>query len=180
MSSDNFEPPVPHDGRRIAFDGSPVWLVNLPLMLRGIAVLLLLVIGAVFVASRPRPVPWVVSAAFVVLMVWVLSKLAYRVTATACTRMVIDDERLTWRDGIFMRRVVSVELYRIQNVEARMTWWQRMAGFGTLIIESSDVAYPTWVLPGIPEAERLREGLIRYAIALRDVKGVREINTGKV
>jgi hypothetical protein len=38
------------------------------------------------------------------------------------TCIVIDDERLTWRGGILMRRVISVELYRIQKVEARMRW----------------------------------------------------------
>ena len=42
-------------------------------------------------------------------------------TVTAYTRIVIDDERLTWRAGILTRRVTSVELFRIQNVEARVT-----------------------------------------------------------
>jgi len=179
MSNDN--PVLLHyDDRRIAYDRSPVWLVNLPALLRDIVILLLMVTAAAFAASRPRPLPSVISLAFAAALIWILSTLAYRVVGTACTRIIIDNERLTWRESILEQRVVSVELFRIQNVEARMAWWQRMAGFGTLIIESSDAAYPTWILPGIPDVERMREALIRYAIAMRDVKGVREINTGKV
>lgn len=179
MSNDN--PLIlPYGERRIAFDRSPVWLVNLPIFLRDMVLLLLMVAAAAFSASRPRSIPWVVSLSFVAAWLWILSTLAYRMVATACTRIIIDNERLTWREGILEQRVISIELFRIQNVEARMAWWQRLAGFGTLIIESSDAAYPTWVLPGIPDAEHLREALIRYAIAMREVKGVREINTGKV
>jgi len=179
MSNDN---PVliPYCDRRIAYDRSPVWLVNLPVLLRDIVILLLMVAAAAFAAARPRPLPWVVSLSFVAALIWILSTLAYRIVGTACTRIIIDNERLTWREGILERRVVSIELFRIQNVEARMAWWQRLAGFGTLIIESSDAAYPTWVLPGMLDAEHLREALIRYSIAMRDMKGVREINTGKV
>jgi uncharacterized membrane protein YdbT with pleckstrin-like domain len=171
---------IPYGDRRIAFDRAPVWLVNLPVFLRDIVLLLLMIFAAAFAASRQHPSPWIVSFSLVAALIWILSTLAYRVVSTACTRIIIDNERLTWREGILERRVISVELYRIQNVEARMAWWQRLAGFGTLIIESSDAAYPTWVLPGIPDVDGLREALIRYAIAMREVKGVREINTGKV
>lgn len=174
-----FELPDPHDGRRIAVDRSPVWMVNLPLILQTIVFLVALATAAVFAASRPRPLPWAAVIVFIVLLLWVLLRVVYRMTVTACTRIVIDDERLTWREGILTRRVISVELYRIQNVEARITWWQRLADFGTLILETSDAAYPVWVLPGIPQPEPLREALIRYSIALRAVKGVREVNMGQ-
>jgi uncharacterized membrane protein YdbT with pleckstrin-like domain len=175
-----FELSVPHDNRRMAMDRSPVWMVNLPLMLACIACLAVLVAAAVFMASRPRSLTPVVVCLFALLLVCPLAVLACRMTATASMRIVIDDERLTWREGILRRRVISVELYRIQNAEVQMTWWQQLAGFGTLILETSDAAYPLWVLPGIAQAEPLREALIRYAIAMREAKGVREFNTGQV
>jgi membrane protein YdbS with pleckstrin-like domain len=175
-----FELPDPHDGQPIAMDRSPVWLVNLPFMLGYTVLLAILGAAAMFAAARPRPIAPAVVCLFLLLLAWPTVILAYRMSMTAYTRLVIDDERLTWCEGIFTRRVISVELFRIQNAEVRETWWQRMAGFGTLILETSDAAYPLWILPGIPQVEPLREALIRYSNALRAEKGVREFNTGRV
>lgn len=40
--------------------------------------------------------------------------------------------------------------------------------------------YPVWRLPGMEHAEQPRYEVNRAAIALRDVKGVREVNIGRV
>lgn len=180
MNDSRYDLLISPKGRRIAFDDSPVWMVNLPAMLRCAALLLLLAVAVTFASTHYPQQPAVLSWLFASLLVWFLARLAWQVIGTACTRLVIDEERLTWREGILTRRVMSVELYRIQNVELVMSWWERLAGFGTLIIESSDAAYPVWTLPGIAQAEPLREALIRYSIALREKKGIREFNMGQV
>jgi hypothetical protein len=76
--------------------------------------------------------------------------------------------------------VISAELFRIPNAEAREIWWQQLAGFDTLVLETSNAPYPTWILPLIPQVEPLREALIRYSIALRAANSVREFITGRV
>ena len=165
------------DRGRIAFNGSPVWMVNLPLMVRCLASSLLLSAAAIYAASREWSVIWPVC---IVMLACPLLLLMYRVWETELTHIFINDARLTWQGGLLTHRVVSVELYRIQNVEARSDWWERCFGFGTLVIESSDVNHPLWVLPGMPEVERLRDALTEYVVAVRNTMGVREFNVGRV
>jgi membrane protein YdbS with pleckstrin-like domain len=91
-----------------------------------------------------------------------------------------DVERITCRKGILNRTVQSVELFRIQDVTSVHPWWQRMFGIGAVVVMTSDSNNPVWRLPGMKDAEQLRNELNRAAIALRDVKGVREVNMGRV
>jgi hypothetical protein len=55
-----------------------------------------------------------------------------------------------------------------------------MFGIGAVVVMTSDSNNPVWRLPGMKGAEQLRSELNRAAIALRDVKGVRELNMGRI
>ena len=68
----------------------------------------------------------------------------------------------------------------IQDVTSVHPWWQRIFGIGAVVVMTSDSNNPVWRLPGMKDAEQLRNELNRAAIALRDVKGVREVNMGRV
>ena len=59
-------------------------------------------------------------------------------------------------------------------------WWLRPFGIGTVIALTSDSNNPHWRLPGMPDAEQLRDSLNLAAIALRDAKGIREVNMGRI
>ncbi|WP_323123154.1 PH domain-containing protein [Burkholderia alba] len=150
---------------------------NLPLLLG--CGLVIFVCVTVITTLTPPGHPLIVS-------VLVLSSFApgfiamLAVMQTAATHIVLDQARLTCRSGLVERQVASVELYRVQNVVSRSRWWERVFGFGTLIIESSDATRPVWVLRGTPDVEALRDDLTAYALALRDARGVREINMGRV
>jgi hypothetical protein len=76
--------------------------------------------------------------------------------------------------------VQSLELFRIQDVTSLHRWWQRPFGIGTVIVLTSDSNNPQWHLPGMRNAEQLRDELNIAAIALRDAKGIREVNMGRV
>jgi hypothetical protein len=58
-------------------------------------------------------------------------------------------------------------------------WWQRVFNVGTVVILTSDSNNPRWCLPGMVNAEQMRNALNRAAIALRDDKGIREVNMGQ-
>ncbi|WP_259461018.1 PH domain-containing protein [Paraburkholderia sp. BL23I1N1] len=123
------------------------------------------------------PVPWFVPALALFLTG---AGVAVPYLRTAFTEIIIDTARITVREGILSRRVQSLELFRIQDVTSLHPWWQRLFGIGTVIVLSSDSNNPQWRLPGIRDAEQLRSDLNRAAIALRDTKGIREFNMGKV
>jgi hypothetical protein len=84
------------------------------------------------------------------------------------------------REGILSRKVSSVELFRIQNVVSLHPWRQRLFNIGTVVVTTSDPDFPRWYLHGMVDAQRLRNTLNWSAIALRDRKGIREFNIGRV
>ncbi len=45
---------------------------------------------------------------------------------------------------------------------------------------TSDSNNPVWFLPGIANAEEMRNDLNRAEIGLHDQKGIREVNMGRV
>jgi membrane protein YdbS with pleckstrin-like domain len=161
----------------VEFHGSPSWAINLPFYLK-CALALIVGLGIVW-----RFAAWTTLVPLFMLMagtVAIAIAVGMRAASTARTQIVIDSVRMTMRYGIVSRRVASVELYRVQNVECVSSWWERVLGFGTLIVESSDVNHPRWTLRGIPDVEALREWMNLAAIARRDAKGIREVNMGQV
>ncbi|WP_089166336.1 PH domain-containing protein [Caballeronia sordidicola] len=161
----------------VEFHGSPSWAVNLPFYLK---CALALIVGLVVVwesAAWPTLIPFFLLIAGAV---GIAIAIGLRAATTAQTQIVIDSVRMTMRYGILSRRVASVEMYRVQNVECVSIWWERLMGFGTLVVESSDVNHPRWTLRGMPDVEALREWMNLAAIARRDAKGIREVNMGRV
>jgi membrane protein YdbS with pleckstrin-like domain len=157
--------------------GSPSWAINLPFYLK-CALALIIGLGIVWKSAA-----WPTLISFFILMagtVGIAIAVGIRAASTAQTQIVIDSVRMTVRYGIVSRRVASVEMYRVQNVECVSSWWERPMGFGTLVVESSDVNHSRWTLRGMPDVEALREWMNLAAIARRDAKGIREVNMGRV
>ncbi len=175
LESRNFTSYLPE--WQVVFLGSPNWAVNLPFFLKCGSVVVVATFAAFAALSVASPVPLVAA---VVVLTAASGVAVLRVATTAYTEIMIDSVRLTYRTGILTRRVASVELYRVQNVECVSAWWERLLGFGTLVVESSDVNHPRWILCGMNNVEFLREWMNQAAIERRDVKGIREVNMGRV
>ena len=159
------------------FHGSPSWAVNLPFYLKCALALIVALVAVGESAAWSTLIPFFLLIAGTV---GIAIAIGLRAAITAQTQIVIDSVRMTMRYGVFSRRVASVEMYRVQNVECVSSWWERLMGFGTLVVESSDVNHPRWTLRGMPDVEVLREWMKLAAIARRDAKGIREVNMGRV
>ncbi|MCY0388417.1 PH domain-containing protein [Robbsia sp. Bb-Pol-6] len=162
--------------KRIIFDGSPSQVVNAATFVKGLLALVVIV-GAYIYALGQWPVPLIVPTIAVAIVVFSVG-LSY--LQTAFTEIIIDSERITLRRGILNKRVTSLELFRIQDLTSIHPWWQRMFNVGAIVVMTSDSNNPTWVLPGIKNAEEMRSALNQAAIALRDRKGIREVNMGRI
>jgi uncharacterized membrane protein YdbT with pleckstrin-like domain len=147
--------------KQVIFNGTPSQVINIPAFLKGSVVMVL--IGAIHVfASRHFPFNGGVALAQ---MVAVMFGMGLPFLKTAFTEIVIDTERITWKQGILNRRVSSLELCRIQGVTSVYPWWQRLFGTGSLILTTNDLAHPVRRLPGIRNAEQLRSKLKEAATA---------------
>lgn len=160
----------------VIFHGTPSQIINLPDLFATSATLGTLGVLFSWVVTRWPVSPAVVIAPFLLC----LARLALVFGETALTEIVIDMERITCRQGILTRKVSSLELFRIQDVISLHPWWQRVFNVGTVVILTSDSNNPRWCLSGMVNAEQMRNALNRAAIALRDYKGIREVNMGRV
>lgn len=160
----------------VIFHGTPSQVINLPDLLGILCAIGVLGVGFAWASTR-----WAVSPAVVVVpAVLCLVRLALQYVETAFTEIVIDMERITCRQGLLNRKVSSLELFRIQDVISFHPWWQRLFNVGTVVALTSDSHNPRWRLPGMIDAEQMRSAPNRASIALRDRKGIREMNMGRI
>jgi uncharacterized membrane protein YdbT with pleckstrin-like domain len=162
--------------KRIIFNGSPSQVVNAAVFAKGVCALFVILV-AYWYASGQWPVPWIAPIIAILLVIGSVG-LAY--LKTAFTEIITDTERITLRQGILNKRVASLELFRIQDLTSYHPWWQRFFNVGTIVVITSDSNNPVWRLPGIRDAEPMRGALNQAAIALRDRKGIREVNMGRI
>ncbi|WP_346777929.1 PH domain-containing protein [Paraburkholderia sp. Ac-20340] len=165
------------------FSGTPSQIVNLATFIKSLAAVVIVIVGYQYAIARVA-VPWYVPAALLLLIAGGAAieylKTAFTHITIDTAHITIDTARITCRQGILNKRVESLELFRVQDVTSLHPWWQRPFGIGTVIALTSDSNNPHWRLPGMRNAEQLRQDLNIAAIALRDAKGIREVNMGRV
>lgn len=80
--------------------------------------------------------PWIIGAVVVglALLVWLAIAPMLR---WATEHFVISTQHVFFRTGILSRREHQIPLSRIQNMETEVSFWGRLLGFGSLIVESA-------------------------------------------
>jgi uncharacterized membrane protein YdbT with pleckstrin-like domain len=108
------------------------------------------------------PIPWAIWR-------WLSTRsFTYEVTST----------RVRIRQGVFSRRTDSLELYRVKDASFVQPFVMRLVGIGNVELETSDATTPVVVIRGVPDADSLREKILGAVDAVRDRKGVREVDFG--
>ncbi|MCY0386811.1 PH domain-containing protein [Robbsia sp. Bb-Pol-6] len=161
----------------IIFKGAPSQVVNAAAIFKGVAAIVVILAATLYASGQRWQVPWAIP---VIAVLVVMAGVGIACLRTAFTEIIIDTERITLRQGIFNKRISSLELFRIQDLTSYHPWWQRAFNVGTIVVMTSDSNNPVWRLNGIVDAEAMRAALNHAAIALRDRKGIREVNMGRV
>jgi uncharacterized membrane protein YdbT with pleckstrin-like domain len=90
----------------------------------------------------------------------------------------ITPERLILKQGIFMKSIDEIELYRVKDVRMDYSLLNQWAGIGTICLTSSDETTRTGELTmrNVPQALKRREELRALVDAARKQRGVREMD----
>ena len=142
--------------------------------LAGWGTIALVPIGILLTAVAPPEIGrWPMVLALVALLV-VLWKWFENMAA----RYDICTDRLIVREGIFIKSLDEVELYRVKDIRLDYSLINEWAGIGTITATSSDETTRTaaLVLPHIEEAKGRREQLRNLVEAARQKRRVREID----
>lgn len=90
----------------------------------------------------------------------------------------LTEDRLILRQGIFIKSIDEIELYRVKNVRLDFSLINQLAGIGTISIESSDETTRggPLVMPHIERAAERREELRGLVDTARQKRRVRELD----
>ena len=84
------------------------------------------------------------------------------------TRYRLTDERLFCETGFLNIREEEILLYRIRDLELKLTLGQRIFGVGSVYVHSSDKTKPTLELRNIKNPRTVKELLSREVEACKD------------
>ena len=104
--------------------------------------------------------------------------LAWKWFENMAARFDICTDRLIVRQGIFIKSLDEVELYRVKDIRLDFSLINQWAGIGTITVNSSDetTRRAPLVLRHVEHAHRRREELRALVDAARQKRRVREID----
>ena len=92
----------------------------------------------------------------------------------------LTSERLRVTSGVINQKIDEIELYRVKDSQMVRSWWMRLTGLASIVLETSDRSMPHLTIPAIHGGVDLRELLRKNVELQRDRKRVRETDFDEV
>ncbi len=100
----------------------------------------------------------------------------YRYLKVANHRYELTNQRLLEYSGILVKRVETLELYRVKDIAVSGTLFQALFGRGRVVLQTTDASTPTVRISAIASPQHVSQ-LIRDAVEhCRVARGVRAID----
>jgi membrane protein YdbS with pleckstrin-like domain len=101
---------------------------------------------------------------------------ARRYLQTKCTVYELTNERLKTTEGVFSKVTDTLEFYRVKDIETRQPFLYRLCGIENVQLNTSDSSSPVVFIEAAPHAVGLADKIRNQVEAIRQQKGVREID----
>jgi uncharacterized membrane protein YdbT with pleckstrin-like domain len=95
---------------------------------------------------------------------------------TKAVRWKVTSRRIERESGLLSKRVDTIELWRIRDVEYRQSILDRMFGVSSLVVTAHDGASPYLEIRGMPASRAVYDGLMSAVMAARQQRGVMNLN----
>ena len=89
------------------------------------------------------------------------------------TRYMLSEDRLFLEKGVFSLRCEEILLYRVRDLELRMSLWQRLFGVGTICVTSSDKSMPHLDLKNVKHPRQVKEMIHQGVEVAKDKRRMR-------
>jgi len=116
------------------------------------------------------------SAYILVLLAVPMFIAAKRYLQTKCRVYEVTNERLKTTEGIFSKVTDTLEFYRIKDIERQQPFLYRLCGIENIQLNTSDTSSPLVLIEAIPHGVGLADKIRNQVEAIRQQKGVREID----
>lgn len=105
-----------------------------------------------------------------------VSYLVWRYLVVRTQVFELTSERLRVTRGVINQKIDEIELYRVKDSQMVRSWWMRLTGLASIVMETSDRTLPSLIIPAIHGGEQVRELLRKHVELQRDRKRVREMD----
>ena len=105
-----------------------------------------------------------------------VSYLVWRYLVVRTQVFELTSERLRLTRGVINQKIDEIELYRVKDSQMVRSWWMRLTGLASIVMETSDRTLPNLIIPAIHGGEQVRELLRKHVELQRDRKRVREMD----
>ncbi|HST29749.1 MAG TPA: PH domain-containing protein [Chthoniobacterales bacterium] len=99
-----------------------------------------------------------------------------RYLQTKCTIYEVTNERLKTSEGVLSKVTDTLEFYRVKDIERQQPFLYRLCGIENLQLNTSDASSPLVRIEGVPRHLGLADVIRNQVEAVRQQKGVREID----
>lgn len=170
-------PHKPADDREeIYYEGPPSLRGELgSLLLAGLIAAVLIAIPIVIWILKGAVLPiWAGLVMFAIAILVV----AVPILITRTTRYRISNYRIDYERGVLSKRIDTLELWHVEDIQLTQSLLQRILGVGTITIISHDDTTPKLLLQAIPHPRPLFESLKQRIIAVKRQRGVIKMDVG--
>jgi uncharacterized membrane protein YdbT with pleckstrin-like domain len=109
----------------------------------------------------------VLVGAFLLVSVWVEMR---------SRRWKLTSRRIEIESGLLSRRVDTLELWRVKDVEFRQTFGDRLAGVSSISVTAHDGTYPIVLVRGLPADRSIYDRLMNAVMLARQQRGVLNVS----
>ncbi len=96
--------------------------------------------------------------------------------ATRSTRWKITSRRIEIEQGLLSKRVETLELWKVRDVELRQTLVDRMFDVSSVLVTAQDNATPALEIRGLPGSRDVYDRLMTAVMNARQQRGIMNLN----
>ncbi len=109
----------------------------------------------------------VLVGAFLLLSVWMRTRSA---------RWKLTSRRIEIETGLLSKKIDTLELWRVRDVELRQSLLDRLVGVSTLLVTAHDAGSPVLEVRGVPGDRSTYDRLMAAVMLARQQRGVMNLN----
>ena len=144
-------------------------------LLQGLVVVVIVVIF-LLVERRTSPEARDLGPYILILVAVPIFIAARRYLQTKCKTYELTTERLKTTEGVFSKVTDTLEFYRVKDMETHQPFLYRICGIENVQLNTSDATTPFILIEAVPHAAGLADKIRNQVEAIRQQKGVREID----
>ena len=164
------------DQEVVFYEGSPKLRGELGKLFVSAILAVAIVVGGYFVLNwlDPQfPWWWIPLLILIALLVLVMPAILIRKN-----RYRISNYRIDFEQGLLSKRIDTLELWHVEDVQMQQGLLDRILRVGTINIASGDRTTPMLELKSLPEPRKIYDAIKQRVIAVKRQRGVLKVDSG--